>query len=88
MLRTATLVTAVLFTALPFTFAFSGGRITFVMFRDAPVIAAVWWVTAALLWGWHVWIRRRLAVRTECPPRPAGAWARVGREGIAGGPCA
>ena len=60
--RTSTLVTAVLFTALPFTFAFSGGRITFVMFRDAPVIAAAWWVTAAVLWGWHVWIRRRLAV--------------------------
>jgi hypothetical protein len=32
------------------------------MFRDAPVIAAAWWVTAAVLWGWHVWARRRLAV--------------------------
>jgi hypothetical protein len=60
--RTSTLVTAVLFTALPFTFGFSGGRITFVVFRDAPVIAAAWWVTAAVMWGWHVWIRRRLAV--------------------------
>lgn len=60
--RTSTLVTAVLFTALPFTFTFSGGRVTFVLFRDEPVIAAAWWVTAAVLWGWHIWIRRRLAV--------------------------
>jgi anti-sigma factor RsiW len=60
--RTSTLVTAVLFTALPFTFAFSGGRITFVLFRDAPVIAAAWWLTAAVLWVWHFWVRRRLAV--------------------------
>jgi len=60
--RTSTLVTAVLFTALPFTFTFSGGRITFVLFRDAPAIAAAWWFTAAVLWGWHFWVRRRLAV--------------------------
>jgi anti-sigma factor RsiW len=60
--RTSTLVTAVLFSALPFTFTFSGGRITFVVFRDAPVIAGAWWFTAAVLWAWHVWVRRRLAV--------------------------
>ena len=60
--RTFTLVTAVLFTALPLTFAGSGGRITFVLFRDAPAIAAACWFTAAVLWGWHFWVRRRLAV--------------------------
>jgi anti-sigma factor RsiW len=60
--RTSTLVTAVVFTALPFTFTFSGGRITFVLFRDEPVIAAAWWATAAVLWGWHIWVRRRLTV--------------------------
>jgi anti-sigma factor RsiW len=60
--RTATLVVAVLFSALPFAFTFSGTRITFVLFRDAPIIAAAWWATAAVMWGWHVWIRRRLAV--------------------------
>lgn len=60
--RTSTLVTAVLFTALPFTFTFSGGRITFVLFRDQPVIAGAWWLTAAVLWACHLWVRRRLAV--------------------------
>ena len=60
--RTSTLVTAVLFTVLPFTFTFSGGQLTFVLFRDAPKIAAAWWFTAAVLWGWHFWVRRRLAV--------------------------
>ena len=60
--RTSTLVTAVLFTALPFAFTFSGGPITFVVFRDAPAIAAAWWFTAAVFWGWHSWSRRRLAV--------------------------
>lgn len=60
--RTSTLVVAVVFTVLPFAFTFSGGRITFVLYRDAPVIAAAWWCTAAVLWGWHIWVRRRLAV--------------------------
>jgi anti-sigma factor RsiW len=60
--RTSTLVMAVVFTVLPFTFTLSGGRITFVLFRDAPIIAAAWWCTAAVLWGWHIWVRRRLAV--------------------------
>ncbi len=60
--RTSTLVLAVLFTGLPFTFAGSGGRITFVLFRDEPIIAAAWWATAAVLWVWHFRIRRRLAV--------------------------
>ena len=60
--RTSTLVTAVLFTVMPFAFTFSGGQITFLLFRDEPRIAAAWWFTAAVLWGWHVWVRRRLAV--------------------------
>jgi anti-sigma factor RsiW len=60
--RTSTLVMAVVFTVLPFTFTLTGGRITFVLFRDAPVIAMAWWCTAAALWGWHIWVRRRLAV--------------------------
>jgi len=60
--RTSTLVTAVLFTVLPFTFTFSGGRIAFVLIRDEPIIAAAWWATAAVLWVWHFRIRRRLAV--------------------------
>jgi hypothetical protein len=60
--RTSTLATAVLFTALPFSFMFSDGQVTFLLFRDAPRIAAAWWVTAAVLWGWHFWVRRRLKV--------------------------
>ena len=60
--RTSTLVTAVVFTVLPFTFTFSDGRVNFVLLRDQPIIAAAWWFTAAVLWAWHIWVRRRLAV--------------------------
>jgi hypothetical protein len=47
---------------LPFTFAFQGTTITFFLIRDAPLIGIAWWVTAAILWIWHVRIRRRLRV--------------------------
>jgi anti-sigma factor RsiW len=60
--RTSTLVVAMLFTVLPLTFAFSGTTITFFLIRDAPVIGIAWWVTAAIMWIWHVRIRRRLQV--------------------------
>ncbi len=60
--RTSTLVVAVFFTILPLSFTFDGSGITFVLFRDEPVIAAAWWGTAAIMWGWHVWIRARARV--------------------------
>jgi anti-sigma factor RsiW len=60
--RTSTLVIAVLFTLLPFSFVFEGSRVTFVLLRDAPVIALAWWATAVVMWAWHISIRRRLRV--------------------------
>ena len=51
-----------IFTVLPLTFAFHGTTITFFLIRDAPVIGIAWWVTAAIMWIWHVRIRRRLRV--------------------------
>jgi anti-sigma factor RsiW len=60
--RTSTLVIATLFTVLPLTFAFRGTTITFLVIRDAPVIGIAWWMTAAIMWIWHVSIRRRLRV--------------------------
>ena len=45
--RTSTLAIACLFTLLPFSFVFEGSRVTFVVLRDAPVIALAWWATAA-----------------------------------------
>jgi anti-sigma factor RsiW len=60
--RTSTLVVAMIFTVLPLTFVFHGSRITFLMIRDAPVIGVAWWLTAAVMWVWHVRIRRRLRV--------------------------
>ena len=60
--RTQTLVVAMIFTVLPLTFAFEGTRITFFLIRDAPVIGAAWWVTAAIMWVCHAWLRRRLRV--------------------------
>jgi anti-sigma factor RsiW len=60
--RTSTLAVAMIFTVLPLTFAFHGTTITFFLIRDAPVIGLAWWVTAAIMWIWHVSIRRRLRV--------------------------
>jgi anti-sigma factor RsiW len=60
--RTSTLVVATIFTVLPLTFAFQGMRITFFLIRDAPAIGMAWWATAAIMWIWHVRIRRRLHV--------------------------
>ena len=60
--RTATLVVACLFTVLPLSFVFEGSRVTFIVLRDAPVIAIAWWATAAAMWAAHVWIRRRVRV--------------------------
>lgn len=60
--RTSTLVVATVFTVLPLTFVFHGTTITFFLIRDAPIIGISWWVTAAIMWIWHVRIRRRLRV--------------------------
>jgi anti-sigma factor RsiW len=60
--RTSTLVVACLFTVLPFTFVFQGDRVTFIVLRDAPLIAIAWWATALVMWSAHVWIRRRVRV--------------------------
>jgi anti-sigma factor RsiW len=60
--RTSTLVVATLFTLLPLTFVFKDSRVTFVLIRDAPVIGLAWWATAAVMWTWHILVRRRLRV--------------------------
>jgi hypothetical protein len=60
--RTSTLVVAMIFTVLPLAFVFHGTTITFVLIRDAPIIGITWWATAAVMWIWHVIIRRRLRV--------------------------
>jgi anti-sigma factor RsiW len=60
--RTSTLVVAVVFTLLPLTFVFRDSQITFVLIRDAPVIGLTWWATAAVMWTWHILVRRRLRV--------------------------
>jgi hypothetical protein len=60
--RTSTLVIAMIFTVLPLSFVFHGTTITFFLIRDAPIIGIAWWVTAAIMWSWHLQIRRRLRV--------------------------
>lgn len=60
--RTSTLVIASLFTVLPLSFVFEGSRVTFVVLRDAPIIAIAWWATAATMWVAHYWIRKRVRV--------------------------
>ena len=60
--RSSTLATAILFTVLPFAFAFDESGITFLLIRDRPVVGMAWLFTAAVLWGWHAYVRRRLRV--------------------------
>ncbi|MFN7940250.1 MAG: hypothetical protein U0X73_01515 [Thermoanaerobaculia bacterium] len=60
--RSSTLAIALVFTALPLSFTFDGSRVTFLLIRDAPIIGLAWWLTAAVMWGAHLWIRRRLSV--------------------------
>jgi anti-sigma factor RsiW len=60
--RTSTFAVALFFTLLPFSFKVTDGELTFLLFRDAPKIAAAWWFTAAAMWISHFYIRRRLRV--------------------------
>ncbi len=60
--RTSTLVVATLFSVLPLSFVFHGSKITFLLIRDAPVVGLAWWATAAVMWAWHIAVRRRLKV--------------------------
>ncbi len=60
--RTSSLVVACLFTVLPLSFVFEGSRVTFIVLRDAPVVAIAWWITAVVMWVAHFWIRRRVQV--------------------------
>ena len=60
--RSSTLATALIFTVLPLAFTSDGTRLTFLLIRDAPIIGLAWWFTAAVLWIWHFFIRRRVRV--------------------------
>lgn len=57
-----TLVVAILFSVLPFLFTFDSDGITFLLIRDRPVVGFAWLFTAAVLWGSHIYLRRRLRV--------------------------
>jgi hypothetical protein len=53
---------AILFTLLPLSFAVEDSQVKLLLVRDAPVIAAAWWVTAAVMWVWHFRIQARARV--------------------------
>ncbi|GMU65265.1 MAG: hypothetical protein AMXMBFR36_15390 [Acidobacteriota bacterium] len=61
-LRTQTFAVALFFTLLPFSILVRDGEIVFFLVRDAPTIAAIWWLVATLMWGIHLRIRRGLSV--------------------------
>jgi anti-sigma factor RsiW len=52
---------ALMCAAFPFSFTFEGGRITFMMLRDVPVLAFACWVAALIFWGMFAAARRKLS---------------------------
>ena len=54
---------ALLLTGFPFSFAFDGSHITFMVLRDQPPLAAASWVGAVALWSLYWRTRRRLRIR-------------------------
>lgn len=60
--RSWTLALALFFTAMPFVFAFSGGRVTFFMMRDEPG-SRLFFLSAAWLWFEYVRQTRRLRMK-------------------------
>ena len=60
--RTWVMAIAILFTLLPFSFAFRGGEVTFFMLRDQP-LSALLLLGAVALWLRYAWLTRSL--RTE-----------------------
>ena len=61
--RSWTLALALFFTALPFTFAFNSGGITFLMMRDQPG-SRLFLLAAAWLWFDYIMQSRRLRVKS------------------------
>lgn len=57
--RSWVLAFAIVFTLLPFSFAFRGNEVTFFMVRDQPA-SAVFWVAAVGLWFRHLSLTRSL----------------------------
>ena len=57
--RTWVMAIAILFTLLPFSFAFRGGEVTFFMLRDQPQSAGLL-LGAAGLWLRYAWLTRSL----------------------------
>jgi anti-sigma factor RsiW len=51
---------ALMLTGFPFSFAFSGSHLTFILLRDQPLLAVVSWLGAAVLWIQYWNTRRRL----------------------------
>ena len=62
--RSQTLAMAILFTALPLSCVVRDGDVTFLVVRDAPVVAAAWGLAAAVLGGVYAVVRHRMR-----PPR-------------------
>ena len=51
---------ALMFTAFPCSVVFDGGKITFLVMRDQPWLAALCWCLAVALWTMYFALRKRL----------------------------
>ncbi|HMD33043.1 MAG TPA: hypothetical protein VKG84_14105, partial [Candidatus Acidoferrales bacterium] len=51
---------ALMCTAFPLAFVFDGGRLTFLLLRDVPILALACWVAAIIFWGMYLAARRKL----------------------------
>ncbi|KAB2967889.1 MAG: hypothetical protein F9K18_03675 [Thermoanaerobaculia bacterium] len=61
-MRTQVFAVALFFTLLPLSFVVKDSRITFLLVRDAPLVAGIWWAVAAVLWAIYFVLRRRISV--------------------------
>lgn len=60
--QSSVLAVAVFFTLAPFLFLFQGGRISWVLVRESPVVGGTFLLTALVLWMIYIVMRLRLKV--------------------------
>ncbi len=70
---------AIFCTLLPFSFAFSSRRgVTFLLARDWPAVAGMFYLAGLILWAAFVWLSARLSGLSLIKPGSAAGWIALG----------